>query len=86
MQDSPFLRNFLKISTYRRPTDDLMRFPPPDNLQNTSRHLLKEIEKISVLLYKILEVWSLLRMLKMANFRSSMDHQTHKGFDISKNF
>ena len=25
-------------------------------------------------------------MLKMANFRSSMDHQTHKGFDISKNF
>ena len=25
-------------------------------------------------------------MLKMANSRSSVDHQTHKGFDISKKF
>ena len=57
MQDSPFLRNFLKISTYRRPTDDLMRFPPPEDLQKTSRHLFKKkSKKISVLLYKIPEV------------------------------
>ena len=79
-------RNFLKISTYRQPTDNLPRFVPNDNLQKTYRHLSeKKSKKISVLLYKILEVESIWKKSNMAKSPSSVDHQTHRGFDISKN-
>ena len=81
------LRQYEEILSKFLPTDVLPRFPPTDVLPRTSRRLFKKsLKKICIPLYILPKFESIWKKSKLAYSRSSVDHQTHKGFDISKNF